>query len=147
MNRYYNRFCLKSFLFFTFYFLLSFSSSGQSNWNTIKNSGTEKELITLIISHDDCSTCLDAQVYKGSIPWPDSLIRKNMQLPELPTIVFNNKTLSALLFGKHGSLHFNYTYMIMAKIIRYYNSPKAGTYVPVIEVYQYRFLKEKEIQQ
>jgi hypothetical protein len=137
--------CPKHFLIFTFYFLFPLFSSAQNKWTTLKRTGDEKELVTLIISHDDCNTCLDAQLEKGSIPWPDSLLDKHIRFPENSTLVFNNKTITGLLFGKRGSEHFSSTYMIIGKILRYYNSPKGRTYVPVIEVYQYRFLKEKEI--
>ena len=135
-----------SFLIFIFIFLLNNISFSQSKWIVLKHTVNEKELITLIISHDDCSTCLDGQIEKGSITWPDSLTNRNYKIPEVPTIVFSDKSLEMILFGKHGSADFNKMYMVMGKIVRCYNSPKAGTFVPIIEVYQYRFLKEKEIQ-
>lgn len=86
---------------------------------------------------------MDAQVDKGSIIWPDSVsgyIQKNQHT----SIIFTNRPLAQQLFGKAGGEKFNYSYMITAKVIQYYRSNKAHGYVPIVDIYQYRFLKEKE---
>jgi hypothetical protein len=120
---------------------LFFNSSSQERWKTIKPINDTSLLSELLVYHQECTSCGDAEIDTGLIKLPDSLLKKFSRYGSF-NIDFVNENVFKRLFGDYKSKKFDDTYLLRGKVVGISPPTKAHGYVPILDVYQYKLVKK-----
>ncbi len=123
--------------------IVPFQACCQGKWKTLKPIKDTSFICELRVFHAECTSCEDIEIDSGEIRSPDPLMLKLHTQP--PTDLANGQWKK--LFGSYKSKKYGYAYLVRGKvqsITDLGSYTKAGTrYIPVFEVYQYKFLKKE----